>query len=460
MRSGGYAAVGVLCALLCLPPTASGGGERVNARGMGMARTFVATSRGLDAVGINPANLALPEKGTVTVTVLPLGFHVGSEFLDYGIYRDYFTGVEEDGERRARFLSDADKERILSAFGLGTADGVITFCGRLFGVAVRWKDVGTIAITVTDELDASARIPVEYVRFALYGNDPGSLYDFGGFRTGASWLREYSLSFGGTLPKVGFAEWLAGGISVKLIHGYAYYEVQRFDASLQTSAIGELTSTVNFLSRSAGGNPFYNRILRGFPVPAGSGFGIDLGVSVGATRALSFGVSVTDVGEVKWKRELKETRVDTALFVDDPLQRGQRDAIERLMDERERDGNPFITSLVARFRFGMEFAVHRLSGGFPGELTLGLDYNQRLRRSPGIDKVARVSLGLEYKPVAWLPLRTGISFGGTDAVNIGLGFGVEVPYFEFEVGSENMTWLFVPGSFSYGSVAVATRFRF
>ena len=57
------------------------GGERVNVRGMGMAGTFDATSRGLDAVGINPANLGLPDKGTVTMSLVPFGLHFGSDVL-------------------------------------------------------------------------------------------------------------------------------------------------------------------------------------------------------------------------------------------------------------------------------------------------------------------------------------------------------------------------------------------
>ena len=61
------------------------GGERTNIRGVGMARTFVAASRGLDAVGINPANLPAGDEGTVSIGLMPLGLHVGTDFLNYGL---------------------------------------------------------------------------------------------------------------------------------------------------------------------------------------------------------------------------------------------------------------------------------------------------------------------------------------------------------------------------------------
>ena len=45
--------------MLLLMPGLMLSGEQTNTRGLGMARTSVASSRTLDAVGINPANLAL-----------------------------------------------------------------------------------------------------------------------------------------------------------------------------------------------------------------------------------------------------------------------------------------------------------------------------------------------------------------------------------------------------------------
>lgn len=91
-------------------------GERTNVRGIGMGYTAVATSRGLDAVGINPANLAYPDVGSVTISLIPFGVHVGSDFLTLGLYNEYFTGVNTDSGRVGRYLGETDKQRILSAF--------------------------------------------------------------------------------------------------------------------------------------------------------------------------------------------------------------------------------------------------------------------------------------------------------------------------------------------------------
>jgi len=68
-------------------------GERTDIQGMGMARTFTASTRGLDAVGINPANLRVGQDGVLTFGLLPVGLHVGSDFMTYELYQKYFTGV-------------------------------------------------------------------------------------------------------------------------------------------------------------------------------------------------------------------------------------------------------------------------------------------------------------------------------------------------------------------------------
>ena len=100
-------------------------GDRSNIVGLGMGRTSTVTSRGVDALGINPANLAVMESKSFTLSFLPVGARVGTDFLDYGTYRRYLTGVSTDSGRVGYFLTDRDKEQILSGFStdMGTING-------------------------------------------------------------------------------------------------------------------------------------------------------------------------------------------------------------------------------------------------------------------------------------------------------------------------------------------------
>lgn len=438
--------------------------ERLNIRGMGMARTFVASSRGLDAVGINPANLAVSDGSTVTFGILPLGVHVGSDFLDYQLYTKYFTGVQTDSGRIGRYLTDQDKQAILNSFTDPLANTTGELEARLLGVTYRIQGFGAGAFTVTDHVGAFANVPRDYLEFLLNGNPIGSSYHFDDTKVQASWTREYALSVGGNL-RIRFLKSLAAGAAVKLIHGFGYYEVQRFNTSLATDEHATLTGSVDFLSRRAGIDPTAARFLDAyklFPDVAGKGFGFDLSVHGEVNEFLSVGVSVTDIGSIRWNIGTEEKFADTTLVVDDPLNEDQRSTIENVVKGRTRAAGRFSTPLPTTLRMGVALEVDQLPGmgGMPGDLLLELNYNQSLVETPFSSKNPRVSLGVEYKPIPWLPLRSGVSFGGTDHMNLALGVGVSVSVFEFELASENVTWLFVPNSFSRGSVAAGLRFRF
>lgn len=449
----------LLVAVFMLAAMPAGAGERTSARSMSMARTFVASSRGVDAVGVNPANLALPDEGTVTLSLMPLGFHVGSELLNYDIYTRYFTGVESDNGRTARTLSEEDKDRLLSSIKTGVPESRVDVDVMLLGLSLRLQNVGMIAFSVTDHLAGAAFIPRDYVEFLFHGNPAGSVYDFRETKALASWTREYALSFGGALPAPSFLHKLTGGATVKVVHGFGYYGIERFNSSLTTSNDGRLTGKVDFLARYTSDDPFGGSFTM-FPAPAGRGLGFDLGVTGLVTEYLAVGLSVTDIGSVKWTQGIQESFADTTLMVDDPLIGDQRDAIERALKGNKREGGSFSSSLPTTLRFGAALEVHKMLKDFGDELVIALDYNQGLVVTSQSTTTPRVSLGVEYKPLAWLPIRSGVSAGGTDGFNVAMGLGFLLGAFELEVASENISWLAQPNSFSHGSLALGTRFRF
>jgi hypothetical protein len=429
-----------------------------------MARTFVATSRGLDAAGLNPANLALREEGTFSFSLFPFAVHIGSEFLDYDIYTSYFTGVDTDSGRVPVYLDEEDKRKILDAFNADVALTTTDIEARLFGSSLRLKEIGTFAFTIDEQISAFANLPRDYLEFVFSGNPPGSDYNFSGTDVQVIWAREFALSFATQIPGVSFLQSMSGGIAAKYLQGYGYFEVQRFNTRLTTADNGTLTGDVDFLARRAGSDPLQNRYLnryRLFPDPAGAGIAVDVGVAGSINDFLSFGTAVTNIGSMSWTKDTEEQFADSTVVVDDALNEQQRRGIEEAVRGKKRAAGLFTTPLAATFRLGLAVELHRVPNleSLPGELVVALDYNQGLHTAPGSTVTPRISLGTEYKPVIWLPLRTGISFGGTDQVNLALGFGLQFSMFTFDVASENVTWLFAPKSFSYGSVAAGMRFR-
>jgi hypothetical protein len=447
-----------ILSIVCL--RAEGGGGRSDIRGMGMARTSVAASRGLDAVGINPANLGLPGNDHMTISIFPFSVHAGSDFLSYDLYRTYFTGSEGSDGRTARQLTEQDKQDILAAFtdefGRVSADAE----ARLFGLSYHDDRLGGAAFTITERAAFYAGAPRDYLSFLFYGNPPGSQYDFHDAVAQALWVREYALSFGfpvSTMTPVGP---LALGVSFKLVHGRKFYEVERFNTTLVTAENGTLQGTVDFLARSAGVDIEEDNVPQAllFPEPAGSGVGFDLGVSSMPAPYLTVGISVTDVGSMFWSRNTEQVRAETTLVVDDPLNEQKRDAIEHAVRGERGSVESFSSPLPTTLRIGGMLSLHKLvdAGLLAHGMEICLDYTQGLRGA-GTTEPGRVSLGFEYTPLRWFPLRGGLSIGGWDHLVGALGFGLHLGFFQFDVASDNLGWLFSPSSFSGGSISAGMR---
>jgi hypothetical protein len=457
--------VTLVAGLTAFVGTAFAGGERTNIQGMGMARTFVASSRGLDAVGINPANLAAADDGAVTIGLMPVGLHVGTDFLNYGLYKEYFTGEETANGRVGRLLTNADKQAILAAFpeGLGHATADVEV--RPIGVTMQIPEFGTLALTVTEYVSMNFSVPQDYAKFLLYGNPPGTTYDFSQTTAYATWLREYSLSFGTNLPTPDFVKSLSIGVAMKVVHGYGYYEVDRFNTRFTTGTDGILTGVMDNRVRMAGIDPIRGAegaSYQPFPAPAGSGWGFDLGLASDITEYLRAGVSVTDIGSVEWTRNLEQAVATSNVTVNNPMEQSQRDSLEDAVKGEKKPLDAFSTSLPTTFRIGAAVQLNKipvLRRILFGEWLFACDYNRGLVNAAGAAQIGRFSMGLEFKPWGFLPLRTGVSFLGSEHYNLAFGMGFHMGFFDLDFASEHLNFLVSEASLAHGSVAVGMRVR-
>ena len=447
-----------LTILLLCAAAAARAGDGTNIRGLGMARATTASSRGLDAVGINPANLALPDDAGVEFSLVPVGVGLGSDFLTYGLYNKFFTGVETPTGRVARNLSAADKQELLDAFpgGIGRIAGDAEI--RPFGLALRFGPTLTIALTATDRISASAAIPSAYAKFLLDGVTPSSTYDFSGAGGSASWTREYALSAGIALPPLRICQDWGAGISVKVVHGFAYASLARDNTWLAAGSDGVLDASIDL----AGVTSHADFAHSPFPAPAGTGIGIDIGVTAEVNGFLRAGLSVTDIGSISWSRGVQAITGTGSMHLDNPMDTAQRDSLEHAVTGTTVPGTPFTTSLPTMLRMGTEVELERIPwvGKFMvGELTAAIDYTQPLAEAPGYRTTGRLAAGLEFRPWHFLPLRTGVGFGGPDHFDFALGFGLRLWVLELDVASDNIGWLLSNDSFSRGSLGLALTLK-
>jgi len=444
-------------------------GDRSNPRGMGMARTVNATARQFDALGINPALLGMRGRGNLSVGLAKVGLGLSSDFLSYDIYNDYFTGtLDGSGEIVPTYLTDADKERILAEFpdDIGTfmADGEAGFLG--FSLTI--DGVGGFGFSAADHLGGKALIAKDYARFALYGLDSlGSTYLFDGSGIGGWWWREYNLSFGMQIPlRSSKIRQLYGGIGVKLVHGFGVAETVNSHGLLANERV-EINQYIarlelDYLVRRARSSDLSEEDtdVPFFPAPAGSGFGLDLGVAVDIDGVLAT-LSITDIGSISWSGNLTETYSSYSGVITDPFNEATQDSIESAIEGQVRPGSAFSTSLPTRLRIGFSFHSDsvRALRGFPRGLLLAFDYTQGLTSSLNNTVTPRFSLGVEYRPIYFLPLRTGVSVGGGTNVRWAAGFGLDFHYASLDVGVENVLLFFTPTEYDMLSLGAGLTFR-
>jgi hypothetical protein len=323
-----------------------------------------------------------------------------------------------------------------------------------------------VAFSITERVSAEVGVPRESLEFLFYGNTPGSAYRFEGSALAATWTREYGLTYGLDLGRLGPAESFRVGATVKAVHGFGYAELVRSHTVLETSEYGALNGSMDVLARVSGADPFQGgsdgAAFSLFPAPAGSGVGADLGVAAVLGRAWTVGVSVTDIGSITWKHGVKEYVSTGTLYLDDPLSQSQRDSVEDAVVGEERPGPAFSTSLPTALRTGMSVAVHKLPWGrdfLGGEVVVAVEYDQGFTSMPAGFKSGRLGIGMEYAPISLIALRGGASFAGGRSAIMAIGLGIRTGVVDLDVAAENVDWIFTPRALSTGSMAMGFTVR-
>ncbi|MDP2886549.1 MAG: DUF5723 family protein [Ignavibacteria bacterium] len=448
-------------------------GDRWNVRAMGMGRTFVAGSRGIEALSLNPANIAVPGRGAFSLSLIPVGMRLSTDMFSYDIYQEYFTGIpgtNVDGTREPKNLTNTDKEKILSSLPDGLAATRFDVEAMEVGATITTSKLGGLGFAVIDHAGALLEMPKDYARFFLYGLDSaGSKYVFDGTRINAWWWREYNFSyaFHFTLDSAKGRD-LYIGFGVKLLRGYGLFETEHYTGSFANRRIGSnqyvLDAQFDYLSRRSGVD-FLDKDkdanFSPFPDPAGKGTGFDVGVSAQITHGLFVAASVTDIGKIQWEKNIVQTDGRYTLHMDDPFKSENTDSLERAVRGSNHAGEAFSSSLPTMLRIGVAIQSDELEAlrFLPGKMLIALDYNQGLNSSMGNVTKPRISMGLEYRLIPLLPLRTGISVGGGDIVRWAAGFGLDFHYICLDVATENFGMLFTPKNLQMFSVAAGLKIR-
>jgi hypothetical protein len=391
-------------------------------------------------------------------------------------YNYYFGGVDNgSGKNVSRTLTSTDKDNLLALFkdgGVINMDASITLLSLSFSAG---DNIGAFGLSLNDVVSMKFTFPHDAVDFALNGIPKMHVFNFNDAAVKGWWLRNYSLTYARNLPEIPqtLFEKITVGFTLKYVQGFLYAGTDHVNSSISTQANNAIASSGDVLAYSAFSPDFnfsysfdstgksgVSKNVNPFPKPAGTGMGFDFGISGKLDDIWSFGLSITDIGSIKWTKNVAKFEAHGGYLL---TEIGDKE-IDSLRDSFLGKGelySEFTTSLPTVFRVGASFRLDKyLGGNFPGTMLIAADYNQGFNDQPGNSKNPRFSLGTEWKPSDWIPIRTGVSFGGDTKFNWAFGFGLDTGVLEFDFATPDFHYLFMANEAKRITLAMGALWKF
>jgi hypothetical protein len=483
----------LMCAALLVGSVARA--DEFAARLVGMGRTGAGVVTGVDAIGLNPANL---HRGGITAMEVALpGFGiysaVGTRTFSLNDYQFYFGGVgaaDSNGKKQGRRLTEADLTDLQSR--MADLRGTVAATVRLFAASYATPDLGALGFSVTRHLNAVSGVPSEVIDLLLHGNPIGTTYPIGVTNFEMSAYTKYGVTVSRDLTRSkAFREamptWvhhLNVGATLNYVQGHAFSGLDRSEShgTFQTLVDGSLVSTLNYkmhYSYASGlfRSPFSvdpSQLAMPIPGTAGSGFGADIGALFEITvfsplnapsLPLIVSLSVTDLGWVHWTENVGAREVDnwsdTIRSVSDS---SKINAIKNGVAGKLVSYNAFNAMLPTTLHTGVSSHVESWWHKIPGVLIMSLDWRQGLVNSAGTSVEPRLGLGFEWTPpTKWFCpiIRTAFSSGGYEGAGWALGLGFTAFHsLSIDIATTRAQFIFWPNTVTYVDFGADAKLRF
>jgi hypothetical protein len=380
--------------------------QNFDATGLALGGAYGAMSRGVDAITWNPANLALPRATFTELNFLALNLNLANTSLSIDDYERYFTEAGHEG-----FWDDEEKENILNLIPDDGLSIKSDFNINMLGVAV-----GNYGFSIQAFGNILATAPKSPFEFALKGNLRQE-YNFEDIYLQGFSAIKVSLSAAHNIDIKKYFDTFAVGVNINYLRGLAIAQILDARGSFYT---GDNSIHSNLYLKTRGGY-------------AGDGFSLDLGAAGIIEKKWSVGLSLKNIfGTISWKgtgptginnpvgSRIFTVTVDSTEYAEDP------ENFEAQSSDSGYIADDFSTSLPVVLHISVAYELNE-------KLTLGLDLEQAYSDGMGFTDQGQISVGAQYLALPFLPVRSGMSFGGKWGFALGLGFGLHFPVFEFDL---------------------------
>lgn len=436
-----------------LPQLASAQMERsaFSQTGRGVATTFV---RDYQALGINSGNLGMDyqfEDRTVAFGLLEGSYSLYSEPLSKDELRKSIFGGGEDG----KFTTEEKKQAAAEFANAGMA---LDLDLQTFGFHVN-TPVGGFALSTRERLHFSAQFSPDITdilflgfqadyfdeKLDINGNitvNPDSTVSASasvpspvsgiieGTRVNVHYYREYNFGYGSKIFGEDEEFAMYGGLGLKYIQGIAIMDINaeggKLDSYLAVNLPGLLPNDDD--STDTGGGGF------SFPKSAGTGFGVDLGLSFVLKKNLTLGIAVNDIGSINYTRGTILQVKDTLFYDSEHAGLDSYNVIETVGGIAGSSGLLSWDSIASKkvalptnFRLGASYRIGKM-------LEVGVDFVLPLNDAVSSYGSAILGLGAEFRPTKWLGLMAGFQTGGNYDSKIPVGITFDVLKGAWQIG--------------------------
>ncbi|AHJ98801.1 DUF5723 family protein [Hymenobacter swuensis] len=433
----------VLGLVLALPTALHAQNELSNftATGRGGVATTFATD--YQSIGINPANLGRVGTARVAFTIGEVGAGVSSQSLTRQQLRRFIYDTNQN-------LTLAEKQALATAFN---SDNAANFNAdaTTFALAVQLPVVGGIAVSnrvrtaghvglnknAADILFLGRDAPI-YTSTAA-GNVPLVSEALAGTDMQFAVMNEFNLAWGTQIVDLPLFQ-LSAGAGYRYIQGIGIVDIKVQPGNLQ--AYSSMSPVFNVDYGDLVNNPSFNLKTGSGLSPVGKGHGFDVGLAAEVGKAVRLGLAVTDIGRMTWEgnlltandqklKRLKSEGVGSYNFIKEAAEifASGSDSLFQYQTGQERRAD-----LPTKLRAG---AGLRISEYFEAGLDVTLPLNSVAGNLPS----PFIGAGLDYKPVKWLRLSSGLTGGAGYGVSVPLGFTLVTSIYEAGLSTRDVAGL-------------------
>jgi len=255
------------------------GQAHIDARGLALCNAYTVTSRGVSAIGYNPANLGYTEDLTFSANLLDFRIKGYNNFMSLALFNQYFTGDRNgdpfDLETKKPGTDQTHKQYLLSEI---PEEGFAVGLGISVPLPFLNVSFGNYAFTSGVEYYMKNSLPRGLFEFVMDGNQIGKSLDLA-LAQDILMVTNFAFSFAIPFEKYNV------GATIKYLAGIGFAGVDSSGGSLNTRATGLESDGFYRFTRAIGGN----------------GLGVDIGFNTRKIDNWQFGVAISNViGFINW----------------------------------------------------------------------------------------------------------------------------------------------------------------